>query len=83
MLDFYFEVEAECTVAALPVPVAEARAFGVLEVDESWRVLSFTEKPEVPREIPGRPGWALASMGNYIFRTASLLREIEDDAKRE
>ena len=81
MLDFYFEVEAECTVAALPVPVAEARAFGVLEVDESWRVLSFTEKPEVPREIPGRPGWALASMGNYIFNTKSLVAELLRDAE--
>lgn len=80
MLDFHLERDADCTVAAIPVPVAEARAFGVIEVDADWRIVSFAEKPEVPREIPGRPGWALASMGNYIFRTQPLVEELLRDA---
>lgn len=81
MLDFHLEMEADCTVAAIPVPVQDARAFGVIEVDTDWRILSFTEKPEVPREIPGRPGWALASMGNYIFNTRVLIDELLRDAE--
>ncbi|MFO0576622.1 MAG: glucose-1-phosphate adenylyltransferase [Polyangia bacterium] len=82
MMTFHQEVNADCTVAAIPVPVAEAHAFGIIEVDPSWRVLSFTEKPdrEHTREIPGRPGWALASMGNYIFNTRVLVQEIVRDA---
>jgi glucose-1-phosphate adenylyltransferase len=81
MLDFHLEADADCSVAAIPVPVAEARAFGIIEVDENWRILSFSEKPEVPREIPGRPGWALASMGNYIFNTRVLVDELLRDAE--
>jgi glucose-1-phosphate adenylyltransferase len=81
MLDFHLETEADATVAAIPVPVSEARAFGVIEVDADWRILSFSEKPEVPREIPGRPGWALASMGNYIFNTRVLVEELLRDAE--
>lgn len=81
MLDFHHEVGADCTVAAIPVPVSEASAFGIIEVDSSWRILSFTEKPTQPREIPGRPGWALASMGNYIFNTRVLMQELVRDAE--
>lgn len=81
MLDYHAAKEADCTVAAIPVPVADARQFGVIEVDASWRILSFTEKPAEPREIPGRPGWALASMGNYIFNTKTLVQELLRDAE--
>ncbi len=81
MLDYHLEREADCTVAAIPVPCSEAHAFGVIEVDEKWRIISFQEKPEKPREIPGRPGWALASMGNYIFRTESLTSQLVRDAE--
>ena len=81
MLDFHLEVGAECTVAAIPVPVELARSFGVIEVDSSWRIISFTEKVENPPEIPGRPGWALASMGNYIFNTRLLVQQLLHDAE--
>ena len=81
MLDFHLETGAECTVAAIPVPVELARSFGVIEVDSSWRIISFTEKVENPPEIPGRPGWALASMGNYIFNTRLLVQQLLHDAE--
>ena len=81
MLDFHRETGSDCTVACIPVPVSQASSFGIIEVDASWRILSFTEKPECPREIPGRPGWALASMGNYIFNTRALIQQIVLDAE--
>ena len=68
MLDFHLESDADCTVAAIPVPVRKRGPLGS-SGSMSWRILSFKAKPEVPREIPGRPGFALASMGNYIFNT--------------
>src|SRR5437762_1295892 len=52
MVDCHLETGADLTVAAIPVPVAEARSFGVIEVDRDGRMLSFTEKPEHPREMP-------------------------------
>src|SRR4051812_23883648 len=79
MLDAHLEARAEVSVAVIPVPVAEARAFGVLEVDAAGKVLAFEEKPAVPREMPGRPGYALASMGNYIFDTGVLMEELSRD----
>ncbi|MCS6915105.1 MAG: glucose-1-phosphate adenylyltransferase [Myxococcales bacterium] len=81
MLDFHLETESECTVAAIPVPVSEASSFGIIEVDEQGRIVSFHEKPQVPVEIPGRPGWALASMGNYIFTSDVLIDELRRDAE--
>jgi glucose-1-phosphate adenylyltransferase len=83
MIDRHFETGAELTVAAIPVPRAEASAFGVLQVDEAGRLLSFVEKPEDPPEIPGRPGWCLASMGNYMFNTAVLEEELVKDQTDE
>jgi glucose-1-phosphate adenylyltransferase len=80
MVDAHLASEADATVAAIPVPVDEARAFGVIEVDDRGKVVTFDEKPQHPREIPGRPGWALASMGNYVFQTGALVEELARDA---
>ena len=81
MIDAHIEMNADASVAVLPVPVAEASAFGIVEVDSTGRVLAFEEKPEKPREIPGRPGWALASMGNYLFESNVLVEELKSDAE--
>ncbi len=83
MVDWHLDKEADVTVAAIPVPVEEARAFGVLAVSEEGEILAFDEKPERPREIPGRPGWALASMGNYIFSTGALIEELRRDQEED
>jgi len=83
MLDHHIESEAEVTVAAIPVPAADATQFGVIGVDERGLMTSFAEKPEHPPEIPARPGWALASMGNYIWNTGALIDELDRDARGE
>ncbi len=69
----------ECTVGCIEVPVEEARAFGVMAVDEDRRITDFVEKPPEPPTIPGRPGRSLASMGIYIFNARFLYRELERD----
>src|SRR5215468_2481959 len=83
MLDSHLEHQADVTVAAVPVPRSEAKDFGILAVDDRGRVVSFDEKPAQPREIPGRPGWCLASMGNYIFTTEPLVEALRADAGDE
>jgi len=80
MVDAHIESGAAVTVAAVPVPAAEASAYGVLDVDGSGRVVAFAEKPERAPEMAGRPGYALASMGNYVWDTRALVEELRRDA---
>ena len=83
MLVAHVESAADMTVACLEIPVAEAaNTFGVLQVDASGRVVGFAEKPAQPVEIPGKPGMCLASMGNYVFDTQCLYRQLIRDATR-
>lgn len=66
----------DVSIACMEAPVATAaNAFGVMETDASGRIVGFEEKPEHPKEMPGRPGWCLASMGIYVFRIEAL-REV-------
>ncbi|WP_108649327.1 glucose-1-phosphate adenylyltransferase [Dongshaea marina] len=82
LIDFHKEKKAALTVAALRVPLEEAKAFGVIEVDTDGRIIGFEEKPENPKHIPGDPDHALASMGNYIFESDTLCRELREDAHK-
>jgi glucose-1-phosphate adenylyltransferase len=81
MLAMHRDTGADLTVATLPVPRAEASAFGCLEVDDQGRVTRFVEKPADPPPMPGAPDLSLVSMGNYIFRTGALLSELRRDAQ--
>jgi glucose-1-phosphate adenylyltransferase len=76
------ERNADLTVAAFPVPASEASAFGIIDVDANGRIVGFVEKPKNPPEMPGRPGWSLVSMGNYIFKREVLERVLVDDGGR-
>jgi len=80
MLRFHRERGAALTLAALEVPIADARRLGVLSVDDADRVTGFVEKPQNPPTIPGSSDIALGSMGIYIFETNVLLRALEADA---
>jgi glucose-1-phosphate adenylyltransferase len=82
MVEYHLEHEADVTVAAYPTPLADGSRFGVLQVDEGWRITEFQEKPAEPNPIPGRPTHCLASMGNYIFDVATLTRMLKEDAAR-
>ncbi|MCP3139481.1 glucose-1-phosphate adenylyltransferase [Pyxidicoccus xibeiensis] len=83
MLELHESQRADITIAAYPTPLADAHRFGVMQVDERGRVTEFQEKPKDPKPIPGRPDTALASMGNYIFRSKVLAELLEVDAKTE
>ena len=67
MVDFHVARAADVTVAAVPVPLAEASSFGVVVTDERGSIREFQEKPERPAPSPHDPGRAHASMGNYLF----------------
>ena len=80
MIDYHREKGADVTIAAYPTPVAEATRFGVLQIDEEFRITEFQEKPAAPKPIPGRASHALASMGNYVFTTEALMEMLREDA---
>ena len=65
MLDFHKSNGAEVSIAAMPVPIEEAKRFGIVITDENKKIQDFEEKPENPRSN-------LASMGIYIFNWATL-----------
>ena len=82
MLKFHRKRRAVLTVAAIPVPVKDALKFGIIEVDDEWRMTGFEEKPQsAPKTIPGNPDFVLASMGNYIFERGPLVKELKRDAR--
>ncbi len=80
MLVQHVNSDADVTVGCVEVPVKDASGFGIMHVDAEGRILSFLEKPETPPEIPGRPGWCLASMGIYAFRRQALAEQLRRDA---
>ena len=83
MLDYHQENNADLTIGALRVTQNEARAFGVMQVDNEDRIVGFAEKPDNPECIPGDPGYCLASMGIYIFSARFLFEQLCQDATRQ
>lgn len=82
MMRFHKANNADLTISAIPIPIEEASEFGIIEVDENWKLTGFQEKPQTtPKSIPNRPDMCLASMGNYIFETDVLIDEVQEDAK--
>ena len=73
MLDYHKANNADATIAVLGVPMKEASRFGIMNTNETGRIIEFEEKPPVPKSN-------LASMGIYIFNW-KLLREklVADD----
>ena len=68
-----------------PRPWCPRRAldqFGILEVDEDWRVVGFEEKPPNPKTIPGDPEHCLVNMGIYLVDTQCLVKELCHDSRR-
>lgn len=73
MVDEHRGSGAGVTVAAIPVPRADAHQFGIIEAADDGRILAFHEKPSDPPAMPGNPDQCLASMGNYVFDTQTLI----------
>ena len=74
----HLDRRADLTVAAFPVPLAEASRYGVIQVNKAGRIIGFQEKPANPEPMPNRPSHALVSMGNYFFRRPVLEEALMD-----
>ncbi len=76
MLNHHIANGADCTIAAINVPIKEASRFGILNTDENGVIYEFEEKPKEPKST-------LASMGIYIFSAEKLYKYLEEDSKKE
>ncbi len=76
LLRQHAETGADLTIATVEHPAGNASHFGVVEVDENFKVTSFEEKPEHARPLPSRPSMALVSMGVYVFKKKVLLESL-------
>lgn len=81
MIEYHVEKRAGATVAAIPVEKEFASEFGVIETTADGRIVGFHEKKADAPTIPDDPTRVFASMGNYVFSTDLLLRELYADAQ--
>ncbi len=72
MLRAHKATGADCTIAAIEVPIKEASRFGVLNCNPDGSIYEFEEKPKVPKSN-------LASMGIYIFTAKKLFKYLAAD----
>jgi glucose-1-phosphate adenylyltransferase len=79
MLDDHIKNGKGATVGCLEVERHEAKAFGVMAIDENRHITDFVEKPDDPPHMPGNPNVSLASMGIYVFSADYLYRLLEED----
>lgn len=76
MLSEHIENNADATIAVIEVPMKEASRFGIMNTNETGRIVEFEEKPPVPKSN-------LASMGIYIFTWKLLRQMLVDDMAKE
>lgn len=72
MISFHMDQQADLTIGVIRVPIEEASRFGVLDVDNKYRVTSFLEKPAEP---PSN----LVNMGVYLFNRQLLDKVLWED----
>ena len=72
MLKAHKDTGADCTIAAINVPLSEASRFGILNTNPDGSIYQFEEKPKQPKST-------LASMGIYIFKAEKLFKYLEAD----
>lgn len=73
MLNYHILNNADCTIAAINVPMKEASRFGILNTNADGSIYEFEEKPKKPKST-------LASMGIYIFSAKKLYKYLEEDS---
>ena len=74
MLEYHKQNNADATIAVIEVPMKEASRFGIMNTNETGRIVEFEEKPEKPKSN-------LASMGIYIFNWKLLRKMLLADMK--
>ncbi|HPP87524.1 MAG TPA: glucose-1-phosphate adenylyltransferase [bacterium] len=83
LINYHKEKNADLTVATIEYPRSEAHQFGIVEVNDDWRIVGFEEKPKNPKPIPSKPDKSLSNMGIYVFSTQPLIKALVEDARKK
>ncbi len=83
MIEYHERKRAQVTIAGIPLEKKYSVEFGAMELGGDFSVKAFHEKKADVPSMPDNPDMFFASMGNYIFSTGLLLRELYADAARE
>src|SRR5699024_9489963 len=83
MIEDHIEFGGKATVGCIEVPKEDAKAFGVMAVNEKLKVEQFVEKPSNPPTLPHKPDSSLASMGIYVFDADYLYDILAREASYE
>lgn len=83
MINYHRDNDADLTVGVVEVDKDKGRHLGVVEVDNSGRVVGFQEKPLKPKPILSHPDKVYASMGIYVFKRSIIEQELQKDAKNK
>ncbi len=75
LLQYHIDKKAHLSIACIEVSKEDATRFGIVGVDQNYKVESFIEKPKIPPEIPDKPGFSFVNMGIYVF-DAAILRDV-------
>jgi glucose-1-phosphate adenylyltransferase len=75
LVEEHLRNRADLTVGVMDVSLDETDRFGIMTVDESLRVVEFTEKPK------NRDKGTLASMGIYVFSADVLTRRLSEGSE--
>ena len=92
MIESHLRTNADLTVSAMPVDVAETSRFGILKADPQGRVTHFVEKPQSHEDLaqletnlsesvfaPTSGGERyIASMGIYLFKRDVLIDKVQN-----
>ena len=81
MISTHLSSDADVTVGCVDVPLDEADQCGIIQINDSYRITGFQEKPSNPQPKPGRNDVALASMGIYLFSADFLMDILKEDAQ--
>jgi glucose-1-phosphate adenylyltransferase len=72
LIEYHRSKGADATICTISVPMDEASRYGIVDVDDEYKIRNFIEKPANP---PGN----LANMGVYVFSYAVLERLLRED----
>ena len=85
MLDHHLDSGAGVTVAGIRVPRDQSDQFGVIKLGQGSAIAEFLEKPPLDQTqgLQDDPDSILASMGNYVFTTDTLVELLHENENAE